>query len=224
MLVLEGEDKELYDRVQEKNLIRQYDLLTNCIEVGLKQGPRAFDKYTLWALNHVAVANISQFGGRFREEPIYVGNHIPPHFKDVPELMDRFISFIQENWFIFSPTHLAAYGLWRLNWVHPFIEGNGRTARAVCYYLLCVRSGTLLPGRKIVPERIREERDPYYAALRAADLAWHEGNLNVSVMDAYLARLLTAQLQDQLPDLPPQPAVVRNPGGPGMWVPPKPKT
>lgn len=71
MLVLEGEDQELYDRVQERNLIRQYDLLTNCIDIGLKQGPRAFDKYTLWALNHVAVANISQFGGRFREEPIY---------------------------------------------------------------------------------------------------------------------------------------------------------
>jgi Fic family protein len=197
MLVLEGEDKELYDRVQEKNLIRQYDLLTNCIDIGLKQGPRAFDKYTLWALNHIAVANISQFGGRFREEPIYVGKHIPPHFKEVPELMDRFISVIQENWFIFPPTYLASYGLWRLNWVHPFIEGNGRTARAVCYYLLCVRSGTLLPGRKIVPERIREERQPYYDALRAADLAWHEGNLDVSVMDAYLARLLSAQLQEQ---------------------------
>ena len=197
MLVLEGEDKQLYERVQEKNLIRQYDLLTNCIEIGLTQGPRAFDKYTLWAFNHVAVANISQFAGRFREEPIYVGRHIPPHFKDVPELMDRFISFIQENWYNLQPTQLAAYGLWRLNWVHPFIEGNGRTARAVCYYLLCVRSGALLPGRKIVPERIREDREPYYAALRAADLAWHEGNLDLSVMDAYLARLLEAQLRDQ---------------------------
>jgi hypothetical protein len=33
MLVLEGEDRDLYDRVQEQNLIRQYDLLTNCIEI-----------------------------------------------------------------------------------------------------------------------------------------------------------------------------------------------
>jgi hypothetical protein len=61
MLVLEGQHQELYDRIQERNLIRQYDLLTNCIEIGLKQGPMSFDKYTLWALNHVAVANISQF-------------------------------------------------------------------------------------------------------------------------------------------------------------------
>jgi Fic family protein len=196
MIVLEGNDPELYDRVQEKNLIRQYDLLTNCIEIGIQQGPLAFDKYTLWSLNHVAVANISQFGGRFREEPIYVGNHIPPHFNDVPDLMDRFISFIQENWFIVSPTLLAAYGLWRLNWVHPFIEGNGRTARAVCYYLLCVKHGQLLPGRKIVPERIRESRDQYVFALRAADQAWTAGNYELSQMEAYLANLLEAQLLD----------------------------
>jgi len=196
MLVLENENPELYNRVQDINLIRQYDLLTNCIELGLEQGPTAFDKYALWALNHVAVANISQFGGRFRQEPIYVGNHLPPHFKDVPDLMDRFISFIHENWFFLTPTQLAAYGLWRLNWIHPFIEGNGRTARATCYYLLCVRSGALLPGSKIVPERIRENRQPYYEALRAADTAWDNGNLDISVMENYLAVLLQAQLTE----------------------------
>jgi hypothetical protein len=70
MLVLEQDNQNLYDRVQEQNLIRQYDLMTNCIEIGLKQGPMAFDKYLLWSLNHAAVANISQMGGRFREEPI----------------------------------------------------------------------------------------------------------------------------------------------------------
>jgi len=197
MIVLESDDPDLYARVQEKNLIRQYDLLTNCIEIGLQQGPTAFDKYTLWALNHVAVANISQLGGRFRQEPIYVGNHIPPHYREVADLMDRFIVFIHENWFLLTPTQLAAYTLWRLNWVHPFIEGNGRTARASCYYMLCVRSGALLPGRKIVPERIRENREPYIRALRAADRAWAEGNYDISEMEAYLAGLLEAQLRDE---------------------------
>jgi Fic family protein len=142
------------------------------------------------------VANISQFGGRFREEPIYVGGHVPPHFREVPELMDRFISTIHENWFNWSATELAAYGLWRLNWVHPFIEGNGRTARATCYYLLCVKSGGLLPGKRIVPERIRDDRRGYVDGLIAADRAWNEGNLDFSVLEDYLARLLEAQLRD----------------------------
>ena len=194
MIVIEKQDPALYARVQERNLVRQYDLLTNCVEIGLQQGHTSFDKYVLWAFNHVAVANISQFGGRFREEPIYVGNHKPPHFKDVPELMDRFISTIHENWFEWTPTELAAYGLWRLLWIHPFIEGNGRTARAASYYLLCARSGTLLPGSKIVPERIRDDRQPYYAALRAADEAWDQGNLDFSQLEDYLAQLLQAQL------------------------------
>lgn len=197
MLVSEKEDPELYDRVQEQNLIRQYDLMTNCIEIGLKQGPTAIDKYMLWAINHVAVVNISAFGGRFREEPIYVGNHKPPHFKEVPEWMDRFISNIHENWHIWTPTELAAYGLWRLNWIHPFVEGNGRTARATCYYLLCVRSGSLLPGRKILPERIRENRDGYEHALQEADKAWDNGHLDFSVMEEYIAALVQAQLDDE---------------------------
>lgn len=180
----------------ERNLVRQYDLLANCIEIGFQQGPFALDKYVLWALNHAAVANISQFGGRFREEPIYVANHMPPHFRQVPELMDRFISFIHENWDTVSPTELAAYGLWRLNWIHPFIEGNGRTARAVCYYLLCTKYGGLLRGSKIVPERIRDNRPPYYAALRAADKAWEDGHLDLSELEAYLAKLGDDQLSD----------------------------
>ncbi len=196
MIVIEEHDPELYALVQERNLVRQYDLLTNCVEIGLRQGHTAFDKYILWALNHVAVANISQFGGRFREEPIYVGSHKPPHFKEVPELMDRFVSTVHENWFNWTPTELAAYVLWRLLWIHPFIEGNGRTARAACYYVLCARSGTLLPGRTIVPERIRQNRAPYYAALRAADQAWDQGNLDFSELEAYLAELLAAQLRE----------------------------
>ena len=194
MLVLEDEDPVLYGRVQEQNLNRQYELMTNRIEIGLQKGPVAFDKYFLWAVNHVAVANISAFGGRFRQEPIYVGDHKPPHFKEVPDWMDRFVSTVQENWYIWSPTELAAYGLWRLNWIHPFIEGNGRTARATCYYLLCVRSGALLPGRRILPERIRDNRDGYEAALKAADRAWEDGHLDFTEMEDYLAKLLIAQL------------------------------
>ncbi len=197
MFILEEENRELYDRVQEQNLKRQYELLTNCIEIGLlKKGPVSFDKYLLWALNHVAVANISQFGGRFRQEPIYVGDHKPPHFREVGDWMDRFISTVQENWYIWTNTELAAYALWRLNWIHPFIEGNGRTARATSYFLLCVRSEMILPGRKIVPERIRDTRDDYEAALKAADRAWEEGNLDFSMMEEYIAALLQAQLED----------------------------
>ena len=196
MIVIEEDNPELYKKVQTANLVRQYDLLANCIEIGILQGHTSFDKYLLWSFNHTAVANLSQFGGRFREEPIYVGNHIPPHYKDVNDLMDRFISTVHENWFNWSATQIGAYGLWRLNWIHPFIEGNGRTARAICYYLISVKIGGILPGKLIVPERIRQSRSSYIIALREADQAWANGNLDFSTLEAYLAGLLEEQLAD----------------------------
>lgn len=197
MSVREEDDQELYARIQERNLLRQYDLLTNCVEIGFAKDIEAFDKYVLWALNGVAVANIAQFGGRYREQPVYIGHHIPPHFDRVPHLMDQCISMVHENWTsIDHPTYLAAYVLWRLNWIHPFVEGNGRTARAACYYLLCMKQGDLLPRTRIVPERIRENRQPYYEALRAADEKWSEGQLDVSQLADYLEELLEAQLSE----------------------------
>jgi Fic family protein len=193
--VRKKDDPAFFERIEEQNLLRQYDLLSNCIEIGFKKGIEAFDKYTLWALDHTAVANISQLGGRYREEPIYVGNHVPPHYKDVPNLMDRFFSFVHENWTLHDhPTLIPAYALWRLNWIHPFVEGNGRTARAACYYLIFMKQGRVLPGKKIVPERIRENRDPYYAALQAADRAWENGHFNVTELANYLGDLLKAPI------------------------------
>lgn len=197
MSVRKSDNPELYAKVEEQNLLRQYDLLLNCIEIGLTKGIEAFDKYTLWSLNAAAVANIAQFGGRYREEPIYVANHLPIHFKDVGNEMDRFFSLIHENWDVLDhPTLLPAYALWRLNWIHPFVEGNGRTARAACYYLICMRQGRLLPGKKIVPERIRENREPYYDALIEADRHWNDGDFDVSQMADYLAELLRGQLNE----------------------------
>jgi len=197
MSLREADNPELYAHIQRQNLLRQYDLLTNCVQICLNKGIEAFDKYMLWSLNAAAVSNIAQFGGRFREQPIYVGDHIPPHFEKVPTLVDQCLSLVHETWTIDKhPTILPAYVLWRLNWIHPFIEGNGRTARAASYLLICLRQGRLLPGKKIVPERIQEDRQPYYAALQGADRSWADGQFNVNELALYLARLLTEQLRD----------------------------
>lgn len=197
MVIREKDNPDLYAKILEKNLFRQYDLLLNCVEIGLEKGIEAFDKYTLWFFNAAAVANLAQFGGRYRQEPIYVGNHRPPHFKEVADEMDRFFAVIHENWTLGDdPMILPAYALWRLNWIHPFVEGNGRTARAACYYLICLKFGGLLPGKKIVPERIRDNRAPYYAALQSADQSWDQGDFNVSQLAIYLGDLLKDQLAD----------------------------
>ncbi len=50
MSVRKKDNPELYKRIEEQNLLRQYDLLSNCIEIGVEKGIESFDKYTLWAL------------------------------------------------------------------------------------------------------------------------------------------------------------------------------
>jgi Fic family protein len=84
--------------------------------------------------------------------------------------------------------------MWRMNWIHPFFGGNGRSARAISYLVLCARLGFVLPGEKTIPEFIAEERTPYYRALRDADAAWNEGRLDVSRMESLMSSLLAKQL------------------------------
>jgi Fic family protein len=58
--------------------------------------------------------------------------------------------------------------------IHPFADGNGRTARLLTLLLL-YRSGYTV-GRYISLERVIEDsRDTYYEALEASSEGWHEG-------------------------------------------------
>lgn len=71
------------------------------------------------------------------------------------------------------PSHffLDAYVLWKINPIHPFINGNGRTARVTCYFILCAREGQWIAVDPILPELLREEphRSRYIDALKYAD-------------------------------------------------------
>ena len=58
--------------------------------------------------------------------------------------------------------------------IHPFADGNGRTARLITLLLL-YRSGYVV-GRYISLERVIEEsRETYHEALEASSIGWHEG-------------------------------------------------
>ena len=72
--------------------------------------------------------------------------------------------YVNENWTGKSAAHLAAYVLWKMNWIHPFADGNGRTARAVSYVVLSIKLDGLLPGTPTIPEQIATDKRPYYEA------------------------------------------------------------
>ena len=83
-----------------------------------------------------------------------------------------------------------------MTWIHPFEEGNGRTARAVCYDILCLKLNMVLPGRNIIPQQMRDDPSPYYAALRHADeTERNAGGADLRPLIDYVDRLLVTQLR-----------------------------
>ena len=102
--------------------------------------------------------------------------------------------YVNESWENRTPVHLAAYLMWRLNWIHPFFGGNGRTARAISYLVLCARLGFRLPGKVTIPDQIVNRRKDYIAALRSADAAWNGGRVDVSAMEELLESAMAAQM------------------------------
>jgi Fic family protein len=102
--------------------------------------------------------------------------------------------YVNDRWEHSTPIHLAAYLMWRLNWIHPFADGNGRTSRMISYVVLSIRAGAVLPGTPTIPDQIVDNRIPYFDALDAADTAFRGGVLDVSEMENLLSSLLAKQL------------------------------
>ncbi len=148
------------------------------------------------ALHREALDGISSFAGNTRPGPVEIQNskHVPPSAHLVYELIEDMCDYVNRNLETTTPIHLAAYLMWRLNWIHPFDDGNGRTSRAISYLVLCVKLGGSLPGLKTIPDYIVDERDPYYDAIEAADEAEKEGRLDVTAMEDLLEQLLQQQL------------------------------
>lgn len=151
---------------------------------------------TIQELNRLSIKNIEAEAGRWRDLPIVIdgSKHQPPPAEDVPKYIDDMCEYVNEHWTDRSPFHLAAYVMWRLNWIHPFVDGNGRTTRAVSYYVLCAKLGFHMPGVTTVPEMIAQNKDPYYKALEAADAPAQSGSIDVTVMEYLLSDLLAKQM------------------------------
>jgi len=183
---------------EAENTLRQYDRLVELIRSSIGAGRLRLRPSTLMELNRLAVEGLVKAAGAFRHGPkeILGSRHEPPPWQDVAALVDDMCDYVNDSQGK-SPIHLAAYVMWRLNWIHPFADGNGRTSRAASYFVLCVGLGQLLPGPRTIPERIASKKPPYWKALESADRAWEAAKMvDVSAMEELLKGLLAAQLLD----------------------------
>lgn len=192
------QDEDERAKLEARNALRQFDLVAKLVNDFLATPERPFRlrPSTIQNLHREALNGLSQFAGNWRPAGVEIGQskHTPPGAHLVAELIENMCDYVNENWGSKSPIHLAAYVMWRLNWIHPFDDGNGRTSRAVSYLVLCVRSGMALPGRNTIPEQISTNKEPYYKALEIADEADRAEKVDVSVLEELMSNYLAAQL------------------------------
>lgn len=104
------------------------------------------------------------YGGRIRffDVKILGSNHIPPKYTEVKKYMLNFFKWYNINKNKLHPFELAALIHAKLAWIHPFEDGNGRTARALMNFILMKKGFPMF----FIPFERREE---YYKSLDIAD-------------------------------------------------------
>jgi Fic family protein len=111
--------------------------------------------------------------GRYRRSNVMIlgAAHIPPQALKVPRLVGEFIVWYHEHAHTLPVPELAAWVHYKLVHIHPFTDGNGRTARLLMNLVL-MRNG--YPPAVI----LTVDRKRYYRVLKEADLDRHAGFLD----------------------------------------------
>jgi len=190
-------DEDERARRESANAVAQFDMVLDLIEeVTRTERPFRLRVSAILSLHRRALDGLSAYAGTTRPGDVSIGKskHTPPAAHLVPELLEEMCDYVNEKWSEATALHLCAYVMWRLNWIHPFVDGNGRTSRAVSYYVLCAKLGYVLPGHETVPEQIAADKEPYYVALEAADEASQGDVVDVSRMESLLDDCIANQL------------------------------
>ena len=190
-------DPELIAIREAENAIAQFDRVLDLID-DVQRGGRPFRLRTsmILDLHRLALDGLSPYAGNFRPSTIEIGQskHVPPPEHLVPSFIDEMCDYIMDQFASASAIHLCAYVMWRLNWIHPFTDGNGRTSRALSYFVLCAKIGYRLPGHTTIPEQIASDKPPYYDALEKADEHFAEGRIDLGELEELLQQCLATQL------------------------------
>lgn len=110
--------------------------------------------------------------GRWREEQVWIGGthgprgamFVPPHHSRVPAAIDDLLRFARRDDIPVLPQISLAHA--QFETIHPFIDGNGRTGRALIQAMLR-RKGLTRNVTVPVSAGLLTDTDSYFAALTA---------------------------------------------------------
>jgi len=119
----------------------------------------------IFDIHSLVLQNIeSEFAGRYRNGQVRIlgASFVPPNYLKVSELMKELIDFVNRNKENLNLVELIARFHHKFVWIHPFFDGNGRTARLLMN-LLFMKYG--YPPAII----LKNNRKQYYRSLNLAN-------------------------------------------------------
>ena len=124
--------KDCYEAV---GLGAAYDFM---LELARQQDMKITEE-TIWKLHRLFYQKVdADQAGQYRSIQVYISGteYIPPSPKDIPQLMKHLADQIHSSRSTLHPIELAAMAHKRLVDIHPFVDGNGRTARLLMNLIL----------------------------------------------------------------------------------------
>lgn len=132
---------------------------------------RPLDKELIIDLHKTLTANTNAEYciGNYREKQIYVQDsvdgeiaHTPPNEAEVSSLMESLMEFANTEETFIHPIIKASIIHFIFGFIHPFMDGNGRTARALFYWFLIKKEYSLIQNisisRAILNSRIQYDK------------------------------------------------------------------
>jgi Fic family protein len=186
-----------HSELEVENGFRQFDRCLEIVDYYLdRERPFALRPGLILELQKQAVDGIEAEAGKIRTTLVGISHsqHVPPQPHLVEKYLNELCETINQQWHERTAFFLSAYAMWRLNWIHPFTDGNGRTARTLSYAILCIKLGYELPGSPTIPAQIEQDKSHYLKALEAADAAERQGEIDVSETEEMIKAMLARQL------------------------------
>ncbi len=152
--------KSLKDHLEATNHARAIDFVQELVAA---KNRRAVSERDILRLHELVLDGIDATNaGRYRDVAVRIAGStvVLPNPRKVPDLMDRFCVWLRAGDDL-HPVAFAGEAHFRLVTIHPFIDGNGRTARLLMNLLLLMRG---YPPAIIRPR----DRVAYLAALETA--------------------------------------------------------
>ncbi|KIV56491.1 cell filamentation protein Fic [Aneurinibacillus migulanus] len=155
--------KKLREHLEVINHAEAIDYIESLIEQQID-----LDEKIIKDVHYLVLKGIdNENAGRYRQINVGISGsqHQPPHFLAVSEQMNDLLTWYHKQKDKLHPVELAALFHFKLVYIHPFSDGNGRTSRLLMNFILMSNG---YPPAIVKAEAAK--RIAYYQALETASI------------------------------------------------------